>query len=191
MLIEFYSSERVYNHLTHVTLTVTLGFMAVHVLLSGLKWLRQYYFNQGDNLDTVDKSISRSLAVVATFGTSLTGALYLASALLIAGNSGAFPDDEFLRDNSGKRTMIAFILDHFVPFFAWMPLYACRVEVSCLDSRLRKMAYLSAAPFVAIVYVIVLASLRTSAPAAGIVDIVPSSFAAAAAVVAWAKGRNV
>lgn len=185
-LVEIYGSERVHKHLTHVTLTVTLVFMAVHVVVSAVKEVLQLRYTIRDN-----SIINGLLAVVATFGTSLTCGLYLASALLIAGGNGALPDDEVLRDNSGKRTTIAFILNHFVPFFAWMPLYACRCEVQLLDSYARATAYCLSVPLVAVVYVTVLSFLGAHAPAVGVVEIVPLSFAAVAALVAWVTGAFV
>lgn len=87
--------------------------------------------------------------------------------------------------------MIAFILNHFVPFFAWVSLYACRCEVQLLDSYARATAYCLSVPLVAVVYVTVLSFLGAHAPAVGVVEIVPSSFAAVAALVAWVTGAFV
>jgi hypothetical protein len=186
-VVEIYGVGRVYNQLTHVTLTVTLVFMALHVVVSAVKELLQVYYVMRDS-----SIINMVLAVVATFGTSLTCGLYLASALLIAGTNGALPDDdEVLRDNSGKRTMIAFILDHFVPFFAWVPLYACRCEVQLISSYKRAVAYCLSIPLIAVVYVSVLYSMGSVAPATAMVEMVPSSFAATAALTAWLTGAFV
>eukprot|EP00966_Prymnesium_polylepis_P314382 7264765-Prymnesium_polylepis.1 len=91
-----------------------------------------------------------------------------------------------MRDGSGSRTMIAYVLCHFVPFFAWMPLYVCRCEVQLLDSYLRVCAWLLAAPLDVLVYAVVLGFLGNNAPSLAIVDVVPSFVVGASGMTAWA-----
>lgn len=185
-LVQIYGSERVYSQLTHVTLAMMLVLMAIHVCISVIKEVLQLCY-------TINKNsiIHYLLAVVATVGTSLAGGLYIASSLLIAGYNGGLSEDELVRDNSGKRTMIAFILCHFIPFFSWVPLYACRCEVQLIDSRTRVVSYLCSIPIVLAVYAAVLAVQRTHAPALYIVEMVSSSFAGVVALVAWVMGAFV
>lgn len=185
-LVDTYGTERVYNHLTHVTLTVALICMSVHVLVATFK---EVCFMC--SVITKSVKIDTFLAIVAIFGTSLSCGLYIASCLMISGTNGGLPDDEALRDSSGKRTMITFILDHFVPFFAWVPLYACRCEVQCVDWYTRVTAYCVAVPFVVSLYLIVLAVMDAPAPSMLIVEMVPTCLAAVGGLTAWATGAFV
>jgi len=181
-LWEIYGTDRVFVHLTHCSLVISLVLMTIHFGIGLLKLLieRGYTLNQSSILNS-------TLAVVTTLGTSLSFALYVASALLLAGSNGSLPEDkDSMRDGSGSRTMIAYVLCHFVPFFAWMPLYVCRCEVQLLDSYLRVCAWLLAAPLDVLVYAVVLGFLGNNAPSLAIVDVVPSFVVGASGIAAWA-----
>lgn len=181
-LWEMYGTNRVFVHLTHCSLVISLAMMAVHVAVDILK----LSIERGYSIDP-SSIINKLLAIVTTLGTSLAFALYIGSALLLAGSNGSLPEDkDSMRDGSGSRTMIAYVLCHFVPFFAWMPLYVCRCEVELLDSYLRAAMWLLAAPLDILVYSVVLGFMGDVAPSLAAVDVVPSFVVCAAGVVAWA-----
>lgn len=165
LLTEF-GADRVLCHLTHCTLFLNLALLVAHALLSLVKTLILR------NFDLYARSpLNVALACVATFGTSLAAALYVASLILLASSDGTLPEDkDTIRDGSGSRTMISFVVSHFVPVFAWVPLYGCRCEVQLLGSRERTIVWLLSVPSMVAVYVVVLSLLETNAPSAKIVD---------------------
>lgn len=185
LVIENYGAEQVFNHLTHCTLFISLCMLGVYIVVDllkiGLSWI--FYVRE-------DSLLNRLLAVVATFGTSLTFGLYVASCILLAGSNGALPDDS-VRDGSGKRTLIVYILNHFYPLFAWLPLYVCRCEIQMLDSYARAIAWLLAVPLDLLAYFTSLSWLAVSAPAMQMVDMLPSAAALAPCLVAWAAAASV
>lgn len=165
LLIRF-GASRVFNHLTHCTLFLTIVLMAIHLVVSILKSVLRRYWNVAN-----ESPINTTLAFLATFGTSLAAGLYIASAGLIACSDGTLPEDlETIRDGSGARTMIAFAANHFLPFFAWVPLYACRCEVQLINSYVRAVAWLMAVPLLILIYITVLSFMQTAAPTASIVE---------------------
>lgn len=181
-LWEIYGTNRVFVHLTHCSLVISLALMALHVAVGVFKLTLERVY-------VIDQSsvVNRLLAIITTLGTSLSFALYVASALLLAGSNGSLPEDkDSMRDGSGSRTMIAYTLCHFVPFFAWMPLYVCRCEVQLMDSYLRAAMWLLAAPLDVLIYSVVLGFMGNYAPSLAILDVVPSFVVGASGVFAWA-----
>ena len=81
--------------------------------------------------------------------------------------------------------MIAFVLCHFVPFFAWLPTFVCRCEVLLISSWSRATAWLAAVPFDAVVYVLVLANMNKPAPTAVLMHIAGVSIVGVSAMVSW------
>lgn len=184
-VIETYGADNVFSHLTHCTLFVSLCMMAVYLVLDLLTRALSLCF-------VVDASsvLNRTLAVVAAFGTSLSFGLYVASCILVAGSNGALPDDS-LRDGSGRRTMIVFILNHFCPFFAWVSLYVCRCKTQCLGSCARAIAWMAAVPLDVLIYLSLLWMLFVAPPAAEMVDMLSSCIALAPCLIAWAAAAFV
>jgi hypothetical protein len=185
MLLQNYGADAVFVHLTHCTLFVIIALLCLHALGSIISEAMFIFFGKERQLDTF-------LATVATFGTSLSTGLYIASALLLACSNGSLPDDEdLIRDGSGKRTMIAFALNHFIVIFAWLPLYACRCEVQRLNQYVRAVGWLLCVPGQAIFYNTTLGFLQKTAPALSIVDAWPFGLAGALGVGAWGAGAFV
>jgi hypothetical protein len=182
-LAENYGMDGVYVHFTHVTIAFSVFLISLHALVTIVKELLLCYNYKSSAID-------HALGVVATFGSSLTFGLYLASALLLSGTNGLFIED-LLRDNSGKRTLLSFIGNHFIPFFAWLPLYASRSEVQVLGPMVRATAWLVSLPLVFFVYYIVLSFMNTPAPALNVVDMAPSVCAGVVGLVAWTTAAFV
>jgi hypothetical protein len=180
MVVYNYGAASVFVHLTHCTLFLSLCLMAVYLSIGALNSVTSYYGvrNGGSILDD-------SMMLLATFGTSLTFGLYVASAILIAGTNGAFPDDS-LRDNSGKRTCIVFLLNHYIPLFAWVPLYVSRSETKMFNSHTKSIVWALAVPLDIVVYTIVLYVIGVTAPATGAVDMFPAGVALLPSLIAWA-----
>ena len=187
MLVRNYGFNKVFEHLTHCTLALSLAVMALHLVFDIVQWLIETRFELART-----SIVNRVLGVLSVFGTSITTALYIASALLLACSNGSLPKEaDLFRDGSGKRTMIAFTLDHFVPLFAFLPLYSCRCEVQYLSSRLRAVVWLSAVPILVLVYAFVLSRITSTAPATLVVDTAPMAVALVPALAGWAAGGFV
>tara|TARA_Y100000389_G_scaffold169849_1_gene176439 strand:+ start:342 stop:2297 length:1956 start_codon:yes stop_codon:yes gene_type:complete len=185
MLLQNYGAESVFVHLTHCTLFMIIVLLCLHALGSIVSEVTFILFAKERQLETF-------LAIVATLGTSLSTGLYTASALLLACSNGALPEDkDTIRDGNGKRTMIAFLLNHFVVIFIWLPLYACRCEVQRLSQYTRAVVWLLSVPTQAIFYSVALGFLQRSAPSLSIVDPWPFGLASVLGVGAWAAGAFV
>lgn len=183
MLLDNYGASKVFVHLTHCTIFLSLLCVWVQVVLMGIKDLLE---GRGFQLAR-ESAVNGGLGVVVTFGTSLTFGLYIASAILLSASTGRVPqeEEELFRGGSPTRSMIAFALDHFLPLFVWIPLYACRCEVNLVSARSRSIAWLSALPTQAVVYLIVLAFLGKSAPTASIMQRSGASVVTAASILTW------
>lgn len=188
-LLQTYGSDAVFVHLTHCTLFVAIVLLGMHALGSILYEAMRTFFGRA----WADwRAMESFLAVVATFGTSLSVGLYLASALLMACSNGSMPEDgDLLRDGSGKRTTIAFAMNHFFVVFAFLPLYACRCEVQRLNQCVRVVCWMLAVPVHAIFYYIALNFMRRGPPALDIVDGWPFALCSALAIACWATGAFV
>tara|TARA_B110000046_G_C12762584_1_gene301521 strand:- start:21 stop:596 length:576 start_codon:yes stop_codon:yes gene_type:complete len=184
-LVDNYGGVHVYDQLTHVTIAAMLFLMVVHVVVSGTKKALEFIYTVSE-----ESILNYIPAVVSTIGTSLAYFLYIASTLLIAGVNGSLSDD-FIRDSSEKRTIIAFVLNHFIPIFAWIPLYLGGYEVQLLNHNVHAFLYLISVPIICVLYVAILALMSTEAPAVEMVDVVPSSFAAVFGLIAWGVGAFV
>jgi len=190
-LLEVYGSVAVLSHLTHCTLFVTLILMWVQVGLIILK--DTIHVIIGEMRVLLDESIvNRSLGVVATLGTSLAFGLYAASAILLAGSNGNLPqEDDLFRGGSPRRSIVAFALDHFVPLFIWMPLYACRCEVNLISSWARATAWLVAVPVNILFYTVILAYMGVVAPTVLLMHVAGVVAVSVGALVAWVVGAYV
>lgn len=183
-LVEVHGVASVFRELTHVALAFSLFLMAVHLAIAGLKELL------GRRFAIAPKSIlNQLLGGVAVLGTSLAVGLFLGSALLLSGTNGSF-NGEF-RDNLPQRSIVAFVLGHFLPVLAWLPLYACRCEAQLIGSYARATMYLLVLPVLVLVYAFVLSLVDESAPAIAVIETAPTLVAAVAAVVAWLVGGFV
>lgn len=186
-LLNNYGSQFVFVHLTHVTLFVSLLLMWVWVTFMVLKSVLSCFY-QVKNESVINKVIGISTAT----GTSLTFGLFMASSLLLAASNGNLPqEDDVFRGGSPRRSMISFVLCHFVPLLVWVPTYVCRCEVVLISSWTRATAWLSAVPFDALIYVLVLRILGESAPTAILMQVSGVSVVGVPAIVAWALGAFV
>jgi hypothetical protein len=187
-LVQNYGIKKVFEHLTHCTLALSLVVMTLHLTFDVVQWIIKTRFELART-----SILNRILGVLSVFGTSITTALYIASALLLACSNGSLPKEaDLFRDGSGQRTMIAFVLDHFVPLFAFLPLYSCRCEVQYLSSRVRAVVWLASVPILIAVYAFVLwMLLAETAPAGLVVDTAPMAVALVPALAGWAAGGFV
>jgi len=183
LLLQNYGAERVLVHLTHCTLFSSLVLMWVHVGLMALKDILLVSYFEVDN----ESVINRGLGIVATFGTSLTFGLYLASAVLLSASNGQIPQEEgeLFRGESPTRSMIAFALDHFVPLLVWIPLYACRCEVNLVNAWTRSIAWILAVPLQVVLYSVLLAVIGQAAPTVSIVQFSGASVVGSACAITW------
>lgn len=187
-LMRIYGVDAVLAHLTHCTLIMSLLLMWVHVALMLLKDVLLWRWQLDDS-----SRINSLMGVVSALGTSLTFGLYMASTVLLAASNGRMPqeDGDLFRGGSPARSMIAFALDHFVPFFIWMPLFACRCEVNLISAWNRAFAWLLAVPLDALIYVIVLSAVGKSAPVVSIMQLSGAGVVGSGALVAWVVGAFV
>jgi len=181
-LLETYGTQLVFVHLTHCTLFVSLMLMWFWIGFALLKELLTCCFRLKD-----ESFINKAIGFCCAAGTSLTFGLYIASALLLAASNGSLPaEDDVFRGGSARRSMIAFFLDHFVPFLAWAPLYVCRCEIGLISSWEKITAWIVAVPVDALLYVIVLGTLGKSAPTAVLMQVAGVSVVGVAGLAAWA-----
>lgn len=176
------STERVFVHLTHCTIFLSLILLTVHSVAALAKtFTRACCLNARLTL-----YINECLGVLATLGLSLSVILYIASSAMMASSNGSLPEDRnTMRDGSGKMTMIAFFMNHFIPVFAWIPLYFCRSEPRLLPVALRRVVWLMALPLMSCFYAIVLGVMNTWPPSMFIIDILPFSVIFAVGALAW------
>lgn len=153
---QLFSALAVFSHLTNVVLALNVALLALHALLSLL--LLAFAFRWIETLT----------GLVAALGASLSTGLFLGSAHLVACANGSF--DELRGEGLGARFSVTFTWQHFLPVFVWMPLFACRCEVSRLSTSQRVVAWITALPLCALVYGWVLVSAGLPAPAAALVE---------------------
>lgn len=173
-----YGTAHVYQQGDGTLLQASTALMAVHALFElvvGLVTLCGCVWNPG----SIVISASASTAVL---GTSLSFLLFLGSGVVLAGTNGAAP---FVYDTSGKRTAIAFVVLHFLPLLAWMPLYTCRCYVSWASRRLRVMAWHSAALLALGVQMAFTIAAPLSAPDLAGVEETPVVLAGVTTLVCW------
>ena len=190
VLLQNYGTQQVFVHMTHCTLFVSLVFMWAHVVLMALKGLLVEYCHFDLEQGSI---INQCLGIIATFGTSLTFGLYLASAVLLSASNGQLPQEEgdIFRGGSPTRSMIAFVLDHFLPLCVWIPLYACRCEINTVSAWSRTVAWLLAVPLQAALYILVLAIIGQAAPTVSIVQITGAGVVGFTCTVAWVAAAYI
>lgn len=186
-LLQNYGSQRVFVHLTHVSLFCLLLVMWAWVAAAALKDLLSIWFKLRDK-----SVINQVMGAASAAGTSLSFGLFVASALLLAASNGSLPqEDDVFRGGSPRRSLIAFLIDHFLPFLAWAPTYVCRCEVLLISAWSRAVAWLFALPMAAAVYFAVLWSLDQSPPAAAVMQVAPMSAVGFAGLAAWLSASVV
>lgn len=186
-LLEFYGGQRVLVHLTHCTLFISLVLMWIWITAAMAKTGISCFFTLRDN-----SILNQVMGIVCSFGASLTFGLYIASALLIASSSGNIPqEDDTFRGGSPKRSLLAFFLDHFVPFLVWAPLYVCRCEIDLISKWSRAVSWLTAVPVDCAIYVAVLAALGEQAPSAALMQVSPMAAVGCAGLLAWSLGAFI
>lgn len=184
-VVRLYGFTAIYVHLTHLTLFFMLISMAFFLVVSLLRSGSARLFGR-----TNDSIFEYLIAASGTFGMSLAFGLYVATTVLVATTNGSLPGDS-LRDNSGRRTMVAFALQHFLPVFAFLPFYSSRSEVLALDSYSRAAVWLLAVPAVLAVYAALLFSMGLSAPSAAAMEPKTALPACSLAFLLWASAALV
>lgn len=151
-----FGPRELFSHFTHLSLVLTIALLAVHLLLQVLfLWYSP-------------RHLQELMGVVAVAGSSIACALYCASCCLLLANNGRVGD--LIDTNDGAHFALAFALQHFVPLFCWAPLLTCRCELQLLSSTQRLVAWLGAAPLVAVVYAFVVVGLNKTPPTMAVID---------------------
>jgi hypothetical protein len=181
-LITILGWKPVLEHLTHCTLIIHIACMWTHITLSFLKYALLSIYTPQD-LSVLNKSVG----AVSTFGTSLTFALYLASAILVSAANGELLKEgmDTFRDNKPSLSCIAFILDHFVPLFVWIPLFLNSADIKQITPTSRTILWLVTVPIDAVVYTIVLIAIGINAPSLSLIQLGGGSVVGFAGLVAW------
>ncbi len=71
---------------------------------------------------------------------------------------------------TSNRDAVAFVFKHFVPLLVWAPIFTCRCEVNLLTQSSRAVVWVTALPFLVIVYAIALTSLQIAPPSLAFFD---------------------
>lgn len=151
-----YGFETLFSHLTHLSLVVCIGLLAVHSVVQGALVFWQ------------PRWLQVGLGMLTAAGMSLSVGLYCASCGLLMSANGAIelPADV----DGGSHFAISFTLQHFVPVLAWAPLYACRCEIQLLNRCQRLVVWLLVVPLVGAIYALCLAAMDISSPGMAALD---------------------
>ena len=156
LYVRDYGFEVLFSHLTHVTLV----FGAVVLMFSLLLQTVAFVYRP--------RWLQVLIGMSTAAGSSLSLALYCASACLLMINNGSLGN---LQDtDDGARFSISFILQHFVPVLVWAPLYTCRCEIQLLSRVQRLSVWLLVLPVDLAIYAACLSVLGVAAPTAAIMD---------------------
>jgi hypothetical protein len=171
--VSHYGFEELFSHLTHLTLVVSTSLLTLHSIIDLLAT-----FVPGSVAGRWWKGI------IVTVGTSLSSALYCASACLLMVTNGSL--GELQDTDDGKWFAKAFVLQHFVPFLVWAPLHSMRCDVNFLTWRQQLVVWILAIPLLLILYGMCLLALDTPPPTAGLMDIRALAGGALAFFLPWA-----
>lgn len=189
-LLQNYGASQVFVHLTHTTLFLSISLHFIWILL-GLVTISIASCNRELREDS---RIYQWMSVTSSIGSSITFGLFIASSLLLAASNGNLPqEDDVFRGGSAARSMVAFVLDHFVPFLSWVPIISSQRHslVRFQFPSLLRLAWVAALPVNVVVYFVVLGFLEKSAPSVFIIDTLPTMAASFAALTAWAAASEV
>lgn len=159
-------------------LLLSLACMAAYTLLDLVGLLVRLCGNEL----VPDRALLRLTAATGVAGTSLSFVLFVASALALAGARGAAP---FVYDSSGSRTMLVYVALHYLPLFAWMPMYACRCGVQSASTSLRVTAWHVSFGVAVIVHGLLLPAVPLDWPNVEGVEIQSTALASAAGLIGW------
>ena len=178
LYVEDFGIEHVFSQLTHVVL-----FCSALLLLAHISLTTAAYFLRSEDL--------RVVAGYATvLGASLTTALFCTAAALLMASSGAY-DTALDVVDSGTRAALSYTLNHFLPAFIYIPLYACRCETNLLTTAQKRIAWVSAVLVALVVYGLVVLFLGRS-PVGPNANQGPLSMAAlGAGLLPWALSATV
>lgn len=129
------------TYFTHCSLLVSFILLSLRVLASGIT---EFFWS---SLPTnVVALIDDGVGIITIAGTSITTALYLASAALMASYPGNWlpPSSYEQPDNKYARTWASGILEHWLPVLIWLPLYTRKQEVSNVAQTYRLVAWMTA-----------------------------------------------
>jgi hypothetical protein len=156
--VSHYGFEELFSHLTHLTLVVSTSLLILHSLVDLMSTLTP---------PTV--AMRWWKGVIVTAGTSLSSALYCASACLLMVTNGSLGELQDTHD--GLWFAKAFVLQHFVPFLAWAPLHSMRCDVNFLTWQQQILIWVFALPVHLVLYGMCLLALDIPPPTAGLMDI--------------------
>lgn len=171
--VSHYGAEELFSHLTHLTLVLSTSLLILHSLLDMFSTL------------TPPTVASRWWkGIIVTAGTSLSSALYCASACLLMVTNGSLGELQDTQD--GRWFAKAFVLQHFVPFLVWAPLHSMRCDVNFLTWREQLVVWVLAIPVLLVLYGMCLLALDIPPPTAGLMDIRALAGGALAFFLPWA-----
>jgi hypothetical protein len=183
-LIHEYGRHAVFQHITHLSLTILIVVLWAHIAVYALRFfVERWWF-----LEVKKESIlNKSLGVLSTAGVSLSFALFLATTLLIASSNGTLPTETAnnFRNGSVNRYLVAFSLDHFLPLFVFAPIYASQSEAAMLTTTVRRFAWVVVVGADVLLYGWCLVVLRSSAPTFAIMQFGPLAPAAFCGLLSW------
>lgn len=178
MYVNKYGFERLFSHLTHVTLIFCASLLVLHMTLATIT-----FFWRPRMLEVL-------IGMVTVAGSSLAVALFCASACLMMSSNGSLGDLEDTQD--GTRFAMSFTYQHFIPAFIWAPLYTCRCEVQLLNRVQRLFVWFATVVLDVVIYGIVLVVLNRDPPTASILNLWSlAGCAIGAGVLPWVASSSV
>lgn len=177
--VQTYSFDDTVVHLTHWTLFFSTGCFAVYLVLL----IPSVFFSQSSSAEE-STLVERCAGCLVCAGSSAAFMLFLASAILTATSSGRIPSN-YVKSGKGSATMMAFVLEHFVPLLAWAPGIALRPECHDFSYRTRVAAW--AAPLVLVGggFALYMALTGNESPAFASVEAWSAAACTILAVFAW------
>jgi len=154
--IHYYGFSTLFSHLTHLTLVVTIVLLSLHTIVQfSLTWFRF-------------QALYVFAGVLTAAGVSLSLGLFMASASLLSVSNGNLGNLQETSD--GKWFAFTFVLHHFFPLLAWLPLVVCRCEIHILNSWQRMVVWVASLPILLLVYVLCLVVIDETAPTLSLLD---------------------
>jgi hypothetical protein len=178
LLLADYGFETLFSRLSHLSLVVCIGLLALHSLVQGALVFWQ------------PRWLQVGLGMLTVAGMSTAVSLYCASCCMLMSTNGA---TGLLADvDGGSHFAISFTLQHFVPVLVWAPLYACRCEVQLLSRCQRLAAWLGVVPLVGAIYALALTAMNISPPDTAILEpIAVASCIVGVGVLPWLAASSV
>ena len=168
----------VFQHLTHCTLAVLTFLKIVYLLVQ----VPIVFFGSQFAVQSMDYAAG----CVSTLGCSLSLALWLAAASLLACSNGQV-SYEFVQSGKGASFATSFILEHCMPFLGWLPTIAIRAEPhAAIGAATRAALWLSTVPVVTLLYFVTMLLIDSEVPSTSAMEPGTTLAVGAAGMVAWA-----